>query len=376
MKKLAASIFIILFTVTVLSCSSKANYGPDKSASYIATTSLTAYATTTKSTYVTTTQTSASGASFNEINVSYTQDISRMIVRIGNIDILVVNIPDTIDNITQIAEQLDGYVVSSSTWRDDNNIHGNISIRVPSEKYEMAINNVSQLADEVISQNTTSEDVTEEYTDLNAKITNLQAAEQQLLTIMNKAEKVEDVLAVQKQLTDVRTQIEQIKGRMQYLERTSSTSLINISLEQSQLTVKFTADKTQVDVGERIRFTADLNGGVTPYSYEWDFGDGENNNDQTALHEYTKSGDYTIILKVTDDRGAIETMIRENYITVMPGWNAGNTASSALNGMAIFGRVLANILIWLGIFSPVWIIGAGIPLFFYYRRKRKSAKHN
>jgi PKD repeat protein len=331
---------------------------------------------TTKTTYATTTQTSGSGASHDEINISYSPDTNRMIVRTGNISILVVDIPDSVNTISQLAQQFDGYVVSSRTWKDDNNIHGSISIRVPSEQYDNVLSKLNQLADEVISQNTTSEDVTEEYTDLNAKLTNLQAAEQQLLTIMNRAEKVEDVLAVQAQLTDVRSQIEQIKGRMQYLERTSSTSLINVNLEQSQLSIKFTADKTQVDVGERIRFIAEMNGGVTPYNFEWDFGDGDRNNDQTALHQYKKSGEYTVTLKVTDDRGNTETDIRENYITVLPGWSAGNTAGAALNGIAIFGRILANIFIWLGIFSPVWIIAAGIPLFFHFKRKRKSAKSN
>jgi PKD repeat protein len=373
-KKIAASsIGILLLMVLGLSCTAKTY--TETNTKYSSADNTQTY-TTTKSAYVTTTQTSGSGVSYDGINISYGQDIYRMIVRTGNVSILVANIPDTLGKITTFAEQYNGYVVSSRTWRDDNNMHGTISIRIPSDKYDITLNEINQLADEVMSQNTTSEDVTEEYTDLNAKLTNLQAAEQQLLTIMNRAEKVEDVLAVQAQLTDVRSQIEQIKGRMQYLERTSSTSLINITLEQSQLTAKFTADKTQVDVGERIRFVAELNGGVIPYSLEWDFGDGDRNNDQTALHEYKKSGDYTITLKVIDDRGTVETEVRENYITVLPGWSAGSTAGAALNGIAVFGRVLANIFIWLGIFSPVWIIGVGIPLFFHFRRKRKLAKSN
>jgi len=78
------------------------------------------------------------------------------------------------------------------------------------------------------------------FVDLTAKLKNLEATEQQLLKIMEKAEKVEDILAIQRELTNTRQQIEQTKGRMQYLEQTSATSLIEVSLEQSKLDAKFT----------------------------------------------------------------------------------------------------------------------------------------
>jgi hypothetical protein len=55
---------------------------------------------------------------------------------------------------------------------------------------------------------------------------------------MESAEKTEDVLNVQRELTSTSSEIEQTKGRMQYLEQTSSTSLIIIQLAQAQLVVK------------------------------------------------------------------------------------------------------------------------------------------
>jgi len=74
---------------------------------------------------------------------------------------------------------------------------------------------------------------------------------------------------------------------------------------------------------------------------------------------------------VTDDRGNKDTEIKTEYISIEPGWNAGSVARAAWNGLAMFGKVLLNVLIWLGIFSPVWIVGGGT-WFFVWRRRRKN----
>jgi len=81
---------------------------------------------------------------------------------------------------------------------------------------------------------------------------------------MKQATDIKDVLAVQSELTNIRSQIEQIKGRMQYLEQTSATSLISVSLEQSKLSVTINADRASVKMNEKIYFNAQVYGGFTP----------------------------------------------------------------------------------------------------------------
>ena len=108
---------------------------------------------------------------------------------------------------------------------------------MPAGQFDNAMSTLRGMADEVTSENTSAQDVTEEYTDLNASLTNLEATQAQLLEIMTKAVTVDDILAVQQQLTNIDGQIDSIKGRMQYLEQTSATSLITVSLTQSKLSV-------------------------------------------------------------------------------------------------------------------------------------------
>lgn len=300
-------------------------------------------------------------------------ETERMIVRTGNMQLIVEDVRTGIDKINELAETLEGYVVSSRSWKEGERLIGTTAIRVPAEEFYYATSVIRAMAVEVLSESTSSKDVTEEYVDLSAKLRNLEATEAQLLELIKKAVKVEEILDVQRELSRVQGEIEQIKGRMQYLERTSAMSLIEVYLEQSKLDVRFSASMTTAKEGERIRFDGEVAGGIYPYSFEWDFGDGDTSTEERPRHAYKSSGTYTVTLTVTDDRENADTELRENYITVIPGWSAGSIASGAWNGLVTFGRVLANILIWLGIFSPVWIIIGVILYFSWWRRRKKRA---
>jgi len=155
----------------------------------------------------------------------------RMIVRTGEMSLVVEEVTQASEEIAQLAVSLGGYVVSSSIWGEDEEKRGWISIRVPDGKFEMALAELRDLAVRVESERTYSEDVTEEYIDLESRLKNAEATEQQYLALLEKAEDVEDILRIYDYLSRVRQEIEQIKGRMQYLERTSSMSLISVDLE-------------------------------------------------------------------------------------------------------------------------------------------------
>jgi PKD repeat protein len=249
---------------------------------------------------------------------------------------------------------------------------GSISIRVLAENYDKAVVALRGLAIDVITETSSSQDVTQEYTDLGSQVKNLEATEAQLLKIMAAATKTEDVLAVQQQLTTVQGQIEQDKGRMQYLERTSATSLIQINLKEAVIDVKFNADKINLDTNQSVRFISQISGGFTPYNYQWDFGDGKTATDPSPSHSYNDPGIYTVTLKVTDDKGYTNSISRDAYITVTGNWNPAGVARSAWIGFTAFGRVFVDIVIWLGIFSPVWIIIGGIVLWNIYKKKKKA----
>jgi len=154
----------------------------------------------------------------------------RMIVRTADVYLVVNNVTDVRDRIASLAENLTGFVVSSSVRGEGQGTMGSISIRVPDEQFDSTRVVLRKLAIRVQSESTNAQDVTEQYTDIQARLKNAQATENQYVSILSQAKTVDDTLKVYNALSQVRQQIEQLQGQIQYLERTSSMSLINVQL--------------------------------------------------------------------------------------------------------------------------------------------------
>jgi hypothetical protein len=154
-----------------------------------------------------------------------------MIVRNGDMSLVVEDVIGARDKIAQLAVTFGGYVVSSSIYGEEQDKKGNIEIRVPDDKFDQALSELRGLAVRVDSESTSSQDVTEEYVDLQSRLSNAEATERQYLALLDEAKDVQDILSIYQSLSQVRQDIEQIKGRMQYLERTVSMSLISVYLK-------------------------------------------------------------------------------------------------------------------------------------------------
>lgn len=184
---------------------------------------------------------SSSGAQNSPNKTAYSADQAatspdRMVVKNATLSIAVDDPTKSMDAISRMAEGMGGYVVSAEMYQQTLN-NGvkvpqvNITVRVPVERLAEALTAIKAETNQpVISENETSQDVTADYTDLNSRLVNLQAAEKQLQQIMDSATKTEDVLAVYNQLVSVREQIELIKGQMKYYEQSAALSSISTQL--------------------------------------------------------------------------------------------------------------------------------------------------
>ena len=87
----------------------------------------------------------------------------RMVVKTGNIQMVVAQIASALDGINQVAARYGGYVVNSQQWKEGDRNIGSISIRVLAENYDKALTDLRSIAKSITSESTNSQDVTEEY---------------------------------------------------------------------------------------------------------------------------------------------------------------------------------------------------------------------
>ncbi len=424
----------------------------------------------------------------------------RIIIRTVDMTLVVGNVATTLDDIANLAQGFDGWVVSSDRSAKH---RGFISLRVPAEQLGDAILQLRGMAVEVEAESTTSRDVTDEYVDNRSRLVSLKATEEALLALLNKAEKVEDALNVQRELARLQADIESKQGRIKFLEETSAFSLINVFLRLSPVDMPVDAGPDQTfSLGENARFRATFTPpeGIEDFTFTWDFGDGsppvvgnrtapttdeDSRITATVTHNYFDERDSPYIVEVemtgTGDAGvaegsdtfiatvtklpSIEVFAGENIVVeegevaefsgaftrpegltditfkwdfgdgtphiegvpeegvtraiaehvytdrrpfpypatlsitgqseagevvskgevsvfvqearglIIAGWSAGDTSKTAVRTLSAVGQIAGTLLIWLGIFSPLWILGGGVAYFIARQVKRNRARN-
>jgi hypothetical protein len=135
-----------------------------------------------------------------------------------------------IDQVTQLTADYGGYLISSQSWFDGEFKYAAIRLAVPSQAFETALTNLRHLGVKVVRETGSGQDVSAEYTDLQSRLTNLEATAARVREFLKAAQTVEESLKVNQQLSELESQIEQIKGQMKYYEGRTAYSTITANL--------------------------------------------------------------------------------------------------------------------------------------------------
>jgi uncharacterized protein DUF4349 len=163
--------------------------------------------------------------------------VDRKIIRNADITIEVDSTSEAQHRVTSIAEARGGFVVTSESKQRQSadpaqrTTDFKLVVRVPEDQFGVALDEIKQLATNVPEEKATGQDVTEEFIDLEARIKTQKALEEQFLAIMRQANKVEDALEVQRQIAEVRTEIEGLEGRKRFIENRSSLATITVNIQ-------------------------------------------------------------------------------------------------------------------------------------------------
>jgi hypothetical protein len=161
---------------------------------------------------------------------------SHMIIKNGDIKLLVEDTDIAIDRATQTIGDMGGYIISSRVWYQphydgENYKYATITIGVPVDQFERTLNRLRALAVKVLDETASGEDVTNQFVDLQSQVTNLEATRDRIKSFLDQAQTVDEALRINQELSNVEAQIEQIKGQMNYLQDRSAYSTITVNFE-------------------------------------------------------------------------------------------------------------------------------------------------
>ena len=161
------------------------------------------------------------------------QSWDRMIIRVANMGLTVNDVLAAADRVKSLAVQHGGHVFSSESHQQGEYTYATITVYVPAQEFDQvmpALRKLDGQVQKVTSENVTSSDVTEEYTDLQSQLRNLQATEARMLDLQSKASVLADVLAIDRELRTVQGDIERIQGRINFLNKRNEMSTISLQL--------------------------------------------------------------------------------------------------------------------------------------------------
>lgn len=156
-----------------------------------------------------------------------------MLIRTGSASIEVDKLDPAIIKVRQLAAQLGGYVANSSISGGRDQIRSaTLELKIPAARYDQAVGGLGSIG-RVESVNTNVEDVGEEYVDVTARVANAKRLEERLVGLLaTRTGKLEDVLAVERELARVREEIERYEGRLRFLRTRAAMSTLTVTVHE------------------------------------------------------------------------------------------------------------------------------------------------
>ncbi len=173
-------------------------------------------------------------------NAAPAGEMERKIIKNADVTIQVENYQTAADALKKQVTDLGGYIANESinnAVNGDGITSGHLQVRVPQASFDGFLNGMPGLG-KVLRRNVNSQDVTEEYIDVESRLNTMRVKEERLLAILSKSGQLSDVLAVENELANTRADLESLEGRLRYLKNQTNFSNIGINLRQAALSTQ------------------------------------------------------------------------------------------------------------------------------------------
>jgi lysozyme family protein len=169
----------------------------------------------------------------------------RRVIRRATLELHASDTRSTYEDIVAMVEAIGGFVADATVFPisgDDDQPRVSLTLRVPVDQLNVTMTAIKALADEIVSESQGAEDVSEQFVDLEARLTNLQTLETELRALLEEVRRQENadpekLLRVFNEVSSVRGQIEQIQGQLDYLSDLTELATLEIQITQTPTTV-------------------------------------------------------------------------------------------------------------------------------------------
>jgi hypothetical protein len=154
--------------------------------------------------------------------------VEQRIIKTGEVTLEVADVGSALGRVRAMATDLGGYVGGSQAGTLDD--RATLTLRIPATRFDEALARLHEMDATLLAESTREEDVTGQIVDLEARIANLEASEATYRALVERAEEIEDILAVQSRLDAVRGEIEQLQAQLEALAGRADLSTLTVSL--------------------------------------------------------------------------------------------------------------------------------------------------
>lgn len=168
----------------------------------------------------------------------------RRVITNSNISLHVKDVDNTVDNIRQKVDEIGGFPVDTFIKRDEVASSATLEVRIPSDRIVEFSKYLKTLAVKVVYENITGTDITDQYTDYEERLSSLERIKERFENIMEEAEDVDEMLRVLRNLQGIQSEIDSIKGQLTYMDGSTTTSKVTITLSTDVLSLPYTPVKS------------------------------------------------------------------------------------------------------------------------------------
>lgn len=223
---------------------------------------------------------------------------NRLVIKESFLSLLVDNVVKVQKLIIEKAQELGGYMVDSYINNPQETAKATVTVRIPQEKLEQALTYFRGLSIKVIEENLQGQDVTDQYIDIETRLKTLYKTKARFEEMMEKATQIQDILTIQREIINLQSQIDSLKGQQQYYEKNAKMAKLTIYLATDELALPYTPSEL---------------------------------------------------------------------------WRPKVVFKQAVRSLISSLRKIATLLIWLGVYSVIWVPVMLIVYFFYYKRQKNPS---